>query len=55
MKGKFMKFLKPFAKTRQCISVVDIKVYFAKLKSDEKASRAEIRRGLDSIINNRQK
>lgn len=40
MKDKFKEFLNPFAETGQPVSAEDIKAYFAKLRGDEEATRA---------------
>lgn len=51
MKDKVKEFLKPFAETGQPVSAEDIKVYFAKLRGDEEASR--VGGGFDSAADNR--
>lgn len=53
MKDKVKEFLKPFAETGQPVSAEDIKAYFAKLRGDEEASRAEGGVGFDSGADNR--
>lgn len=53
MKEKIKEFLKPFAETGQPVSAEDIKAYFAKLRGDEEATRANGGGGVDSAADNR--